>query len=199
MEQSTNEAADLMFGETDRFLEEVLLSRGPQRFGAHDPHTKNDFFPKKQANALPVVGEMSIQDLSSHDITSAHDYDDPDRTVNKTKVCNKTLDCSCGCQDDSYMKSQVNRTYQDARDMRKQRELRQFYANINTEIASCTQDDEDESCDYRRPNHQPSKAADSNANGFAESRATNKDDDEGSPARLLEQLLASQGASAFQP
>ena len=69
MEQSTNEAADLMFGETDRFLEEVLLSRGPKHFGAHDPHTKNDFFPKKQANVLPVVGEMSIQDLSSHDIT----------------------------------------------------------------------------------------------------------------------------------
>ena len=83
----------------------------------------------------------------------------------------------------------MNRTYQDARDMRKQRELRQFYANINTEIASCTQD-EDESCDYRRPNHQPQNAA-ADGNGFAESRATNKDDDEGSPARLLEQLLAS--------
>ena len=42
-----------MFGETDRYLEEMILSR----------RVKNDFLPKKTPGAagmLPVVGEMSI-------------------------------------------------------------------------------------------------------------------------------------------
>lgn len=55
-----------MFGETDRFLEEVILSR---RVG--HGQGKNDFLPKRAAGGaaglLPVVGEMSIQDLSMQD------------------------------------------------------------------------------------------------------------------------------------
>ena len=39
---------ELMFGDTDRFLEEVILSRRPAP--TNEKQTKNDFLPKKTNN-----------------------------------------------------------------------------------------------------------------------------------------------------
>ena len=60
------------------------------------------------------------------------------------------------------------------------RNLREFCANINTDIVSCTQDGESELADQMGESYAPDATSNS-------------------PARLLDQLLASQGASAFQP
>ena len=127
---------------------------------------------------------MSIADLSN-DISMLNAPNQHDRTVSNVPsrqnqlnvTCNKTLDCSCGCQDDESF-ADVNRTQQDYIAMKRLKEHREFYNQINTEIQSCTQND---------------TTTNNDIDLLAESRATSN----GSPARLLDQLLASQGASAF--
>jgi len=97
-----------MFGETDRFLEEVILSRRPQHGNRRE--TKNDFLPKKPT-ALHVVGELSLQDLSNNEISILGDSCLQHAQPKALHECDKTVNCSCGCEDECL--TNLNRTQHD--------------------------------------------------------------------------------------
>ena len=84
---------------------------------------------------------MSLQDLTNDIsiLTAKQEGAAADFTKQNNQTCNKTVDCSCGCEEDE-MFAHVNRTQQDYKNMQKIKKQKEFLTQINTEIISCTQD-----------------------------------------------------------